>query len=266
MSKIEWTGETWNPITGCTKVSPGCTNCYAEIMARRLKAMGLSQYQQVINGKGKWSGHIEFVESTLDVPLKRKKPQIYFVNSMSDLFHPMVGIEWLNKIWFIMAQTPQHTYQILTKRATGLELQVSGLVRKYGVLPNVWLGVSVEDQQRANERIPWLLRTPAAVRFLSCEPLLGSIDLDMVWPGGMPYPMDGPYVPTIHWVIVGGESGPKARPMNPEWARSIRDQCQAANVPFFFKQWGGKNKKTAGNLLDGQVWQQMPDVRLAEVE
>lgn len=247
MSTIEWTNETWNPIAGCSRISPGCQHCYAERMAARLKAMGQPQYQDVVNGK-RWTGKIEYVRSALGKPLERKKPTMYFVNSMSDLFHKDVNVFALNEIWGVMAATPQHTYQILTKRAELLPERVGAMVRVYGILPNVWIGISVESQKYADERIPFLTSVPAAVRFLSCEPLLGSLDL---------FSIEEDF---IDWVIVGGESGPGARPMKAEWARDVRDQCVAADVLFFFKQWGGANKKKTGRVLDGRTWDKMPGV------
>lgn len=243
-TSIEWTERTWNPITGCTKVSAGCKNCYAETMACRLKAMGQSQYQNVINGK-RWSGEVEFVVSALDKPRKRQKPTTYFVNSMSDLFHIDVRLEWLAAIWGVMARTPQHTYQILTKRAERMQQLADVMMTMLSALDNVWLGVSIENQAMAEERILRLTDTTAAVRFLSVEPLLGPVDL-------------GEWINEIDWVIVGGESGPNARPIEADWVRGLRDQCQEAEVPFFFKQWGGKNKKAAGRLLDGQEWMERP--------
>lgn len=242
MSNIEWTEATWNPITGCTRVSPGCQHCYAERMAARLKAMGQEQYQTATYN-GKWTGRMGLAMSTIDKPLLRKKPQTYFVNSMSDLFHKDIEISWLELIWGVMAKTPQHTYQILTKRAELLPERVGAMVEKYGILPNVWIGVSVENQKYAMKRIPYLQETPAAVRFLSVEPLLGHVSLNL---------------DKIHWVIVGGESGPGARPMAKWWPSDVRDQCLAAGVPFFFKQWGGASKKKTGRFLDGRTWDEMP--------
>jgi len=242
MSTIEWTQETWNPITGCTKISPGCQHCYAEIMARRLKAMGQPQYQNVVNGK-RWTGAVELAPDSLYKPYKRKKPTMYFVNSMSDLFHKDVTTEWLDEIWAVMSIAEQHTFQVLTKRAEELPDRVGEMCDTFGVLKNVWLGVSIENGDYLN-RIDFLQNTPAAIRFLSLEPLLG--------------PLPGIDLSGIDWVIIGGESGPGARPMKAAWARDIRDQCQAANVPFFFKQWGGVNKKKAGRLLDGRTWDEMP--------
>lgn len=241
MSSIEWTQQTWNPITGCARISPGCQHCYAERMAARLKAMGQPQYQNAIYN-GKWTGRMKLVSSTLDKPLRRQKPTVYFVNSMSDLFHKDVDMAWLERIWRVMAYTPRHTYQILTKRAELLSERVRAMVEVFSILPNVWLGVSVESSDYLS-RIEYLSDTPAAVRFLSLEPLLGPLDLDLTG---------------IDWVIVGGESGFGARPMKAEWVRDIRDQCVAAGVPFFFKQWGGVWKKRAGRVLDGRTWDEMP--------
>lgn len=287
MTSIEWTDETWNPTTGCDRTSPGCDNCYALTMARRLKALGQTKYQR--DGAASTSGPgfgISEHWDALTEPLRWRKPRRVFVNSMSDLFHAGVSREFLASVWAVMAATPQHTYQVLTKRharmrsvlrdectchAHGTHFwsamswaassnnprHVPGLtpdmVRgRSGPLPNVWLGVSVEDQKRADLRIPALLDTPAAVRFLSCEPLLGPVDL-----GRYAYGLEG-----LHWVIAGGESGPRARPMHPDWARVLRDQCAAAQVPFFFKQWGAwTEERQPGResvLLDyqgaGRIW------------
>lgn len=275
MSSIEWTDVTWNPVTGCDRVSPGCEHCYAATMARRLKAMGSPRYQT--DGDPRTSGPgfgVAVHEDVLDLPLKWRKPRRVFVNSMSDLFHPRVHPNFIAEVWARMAATPQHTYQVLTKRPKYLRTMVNDpkLARETWwilndlidekvkedeplaqrmlealialqepggwPLPNVWLGVSVEDQQRANERIPVLVDTPAAVRFLSCEPLLGPVDLTR-WTWVNPaVPQWSHYARLIDWVIVGGESGPGARPMHPQWARDLRDQCVAAGIPFFFKQWG----------------------------
>ncbi len=248
MSKIEWTERTLNPTTGCTKLSPGCKNCYAEVMARRLKAMGKPQYQNVVNGRGRWTGQIEFVPSALDKPRKRQKPTTYFVDSMSDLFHADVKIEWIDAIWRMMAETHRHTYQILTKRARLMLLRMVGMTERHDILDNVWLGVSVENSKYTS-RIDYLRETDAKVKFLSLEPLLG--------------PLYNLNLSNIDWVIVGGESGPNARPIEADWVRSLRDQCQVAGVPFFFKQWGGKNKKAAGRLLDGREWMERPTVSAA---
>lgn len=327
-SKIEWTERTWNPVVGCSLESPGCAKCYAMKMAGRLEAMGVPAYQgTTMKTKAGfvWTGKIGVQESVMLEPLRRKKPTTYFVNSMSDLFHPDVPDEVIDRVFAVMALCPQHTFQVLTKRAGRMREYLAGEDREIQIsaalgnmldgdwiwndgkrfrhaieklitafmgapqcedddyedaddrgylpdpmpLPNVWLGVSVEDQKRADERIPDLLATPAAVRFLSCEPLLGPLSLEESWHGenalssecwgecgwceaGHP-PLyncqrgrqeggnwfDHPKGRSgLDWVICGGESGPGARPMHPDWARSLRDQCASAGVPFFFKQWG----------------------------
>ena len=238
-SKIEWTEMTWNPMTGCSKVSPGCKHCYAETMAKRLQAMQTPGYENGFD--------ISLLSERLEQPLKRKKQTVYFVNSMSDLFHEKASFAFLDDVFDVIARTPQHTYQILTKR--------SGRMAKYftkRVPPqNAWLGVSVEDKKYGLPRIDHLRTIPAKVRFLSVEPLLedlGFINLD-----------------EIHWVIVGGESGPKARPMEPEWVDNIKHQCESSDVSFFFKQWGGwgadgkkRPKKKNGRVLQGRTWDDMP--------
>ncbi|NLG96416.1 MAG: phage Gp37/Gp68 family protein [Chloroflexi bacterium] len=230
-SKIEWTKSTWNPLTGCTKVSPGCKHCYAERMARRLQAMGLEKYR---NGF-KLTLHPEVLED----PLHWEKPQLIFVNSMSDLFHKDVPLDFIRKIFDVMNRANWHIFQILTKRAERLR-ELDPLI---AWPQNVWMGVSVENIDYIY-RIHLLRQTHAALKFLSCEPLLGPLPN---------LPLDG-----IDWVIVGGESGPKARPMDPVWVREIRNQCLTAKVPFFFKQWGGTRKKKAGRMLDGRTWDDIP--------
>lgn len=240
MSKtsIEWCAkpgtlpETWNPVTGCNKVSQGCKNCYAEIMHRRLQKMFPEKYDHDF-----LSGAHEH-EQTLLLPLKWKKPRTVFVNSMSDLFHENVSFNFIAKVFDVICNTPQHTYIIVTKRASQMMDFVNSYYRFNQAsirqpLQNVWLLVSVEDQQAADERIPFLLQTPAAVRGLSCEPLLGPVDFLQITGKDFCRHNDA-----IQWVIAGGESGHKARPMHPDWTRDIRDQCTAANIPFFFKQWG----------------------------
>lgn len=238
-SAIEWTEATWNPITGCTKVSPGCDNCYAERLALRLQAMGNPRYR---NGF-----EVTLHPDQLDLPLRWRQPRMIFVNSMSDLFHDLVPDEFIVEVLATMERARWHTFQILTKRPG----RMASFMRRHRPkpLPNVWLGTSVEDQRWARIRIPKLLATPAAVRFLSCEPLLGALNLG-AWlsPG------------KIHWVIVGGESGPRHRPPLPRWVRSLRDQCREADVPFFFKQWGGRTAKAGGRTLDGRTWDQMPNI------
>jgi protein gp37 len=312
-SKIEWTEKTWNPVTGCNKVSAGCKNCYAEVMHKRLRVLMPEKYaHDFLEGAFPY-------EKDLLLPLKWKKPCRIFVNSMSDLFHKDVPFDFIDKVFAVMTVTPQHTYQILTKRpermveyfksrTTTLQWGAAAyetfgqLIAEVGEieypLRNVWLGTSVEDQATADERIPELQTVPATVRFLSCEPLLGPIDLRM---DTRAYLGEG----EIHWVIAGGESGHRARPMHPDWVRSLRDQCKTTGVPFFFKQWGewtpvkfgqrgssGKNigyfnfcgqwisgenvneevyvsplnmravgKKESGRLLDGIEWNEYPQVK-----
>lgn len=238
ISKIEWTESTWNPITGCTKISSGCKNCYAERMAKRLKSMGQPNY---INGF-----QISFHEHVLEYPLNWKKPQTIFVNSMSDLFHEQVPDSFVFRIFDIMKQAYWHQFQILTKRSTRL----IELAPRLNWPKNVWIGVSVENEE-VKFRIDDLRWVPAAIRFLSLEPLLGpfaSLDLS-----------------NIDWVIVGGESGPGARPMKKGWVIQIKKQCIKQNVPFFFKQWGGTNKKKSGRLLEGRIWEEMP-IKFSDLE
>lgn len=255
-TKISWTSATWNPTTGCDQVSPGCDHCYALTLAARLKRMGNPRYRNDGNAKTSGPGFaLTLHHDKLEEPLKWKKPRHIFVNSMSDLFHDDVPDDFLGAVWATMADTPQHIYQILTKRprrmARFMQEYVNELGYENAVLPNVWLGTSVEDQKRADLRIPHLMATPAAVRFLSCEPLLGPVNVrkrQWVWGGA-----EG----TIGWVIVGGESGPDYRTMKPQWARDIRDQCVAAGVPFFFKQSSGPRSEM-GKELDGRIWNEMP--------
>jgi protein gp37 len=230
-SKIEWTDATWNPVTGCTKISPGCKHCYAERMATRLQAMGQPNYA---NGF-----EVTLQPHMLELPLTWKRPKRVFVNSMSDLFHRDVPLSFIKNVFSVMNCAHWHQYQVLTKRAERLE----ELSRELPWAPHIWMGVSVENDDYL-WRIEHLRRTCAQIKFLSIEPLigpLGKIDLR-----------------GIDWVIVGGESGPGARPMDAEWVRQIRDQCLRAAVPFFFKQWGGVIKSTTGRLLDGRAWEQMP--------
>jgi len=317
-TKIEWVrnpdgtkGETWNPVTGCTKVSPGCKNCYAERMARRLAG----RY-----GYPEQPHHFDMMlhPDKLDLPLRWRKPRMVFSCSMSDLFHKDIPDQFVVAAFQMMALSPHHTFQVLTKRPQRMmhyvaddsfarEVEAASIIyalRHDGILlpsehfntdrqirwplPNVWLGVSVENQAAADERIPLLLQTPAAVRFVSCEPLLGAVDLTY-W---LDYDPEVGARPALDWVICGGESGPGARPMHPDWARGLRDQCQQAGVPFFFKQWGAwapypndgqfgpvpaqahwfgeqegppdmwrVGKKAAGRLLDGRTWDEMPETR-----
>ena len=230
-SKIEWTEVTWNPVTGCTKISHGCKLCYAERLAKRLQAMGVQKYEDGFN--------VRVHPGVLDQPSHWKKPRHIFVNSMSDLFHKTVPTEYIQSVFEVMNQCPQHKFQVLTKRPG----RVTQINRKINWTPNVWLGVSIESERWVN-RLQQLRETSADVKFLSLEPLLGplpSLDLS-----------------GIDWVIVGGESGPGARPMNEEWVREIRDNCIENDVPFFFKQWGGAFKKRTGRILDGRTWDEMP--------
>lgn len=243
---IEWTDATWNPTTGCRKVSPGCDHCYAATLAKRLKAMGNRRYQ--VDGPDGEGFGLTLHPDKVDEPLGWRRPRRVFVNSMSDLFHPGVPGSFIDRVFEVMSACPQHQFQILTKRPTRMAREISRLGDKMGsVLGNVWLGTSVENQEWAERRVPHLLKTPAAVRFLSCEPLLGSVDLQ-AWLG----PNE------LHWVIAGGESGPNHRPVALKWLRDLRDQCVEAGVPFFFKQWGGRTPKSHGRELDGRTWDEMP--------
>lgn len=231
-SKIEWTESTWNPVTGCTKISAGCKNCYAERMARRLKAAGSPNYA---NGF-----RVTLHEHAREIPLRWKKPRAIFVNSMSDLFHKDVPFDFISRIFDVMRRASHHRFQILTKRSERL-LQLNS---KLTWPENVWMGVTVENAECAF-RIDHLRQIGVAIKFISFEPLLGPIpDVNLE---------------RIDWAIVGGESGPRARPMAPDWAVGLRDQCVAADVPFFFKQWGGVNKKKAGRILDDRTWDEMPN-------
>lgn len=326
---IEWTEATWNPVTGCDRVSPGCDNCYAATLAKRLKAMGNPRYQN--DGARKTSGPgfgVTLHHDQLELPFRWKKSRVVFVNSMSDLFHPDVPNDFICDVFSVMALAYQHTFQVLTKRPRRMAgllndgkfnyevgCRISEYIDRHDLyraplgryawdvlklgdeiddtielpLPNVWLGTSVEDQKWADQRIPQLLETPATVRFLSCEPLLESVDISS-WLGGnversvavrehdrgtSAPPNGGHQGPradligigsvgsrssAIHWVIVGGESGPVHRPFNIEWARSLRDQCLEARVPYFFKQVGGRTPKAGGRNLDGRTWDEMPEV------
>jgi len=240
-SDIEWTEQTWNPTTGCTKVSPGCLNCYAEVMARRLHGMGTPGYE---NGF-----RLAMHESRLEQPLKRKQPTIFFVNSMSDLFHKDIPDEFLDRVFDVIRRSPQHTYQILTKRGKRLPRYFA----TRDCPRNVWLGVSVENRKNGLPRIDELRKVDARVRFLSVEPLLEDLGM---------FNLEG-----IGWVIVGGESGHRARPMRPEWVKSVKRQCDFAGVPFFFKQWGkygpdgvGRSKGANGRKLAGKTWDGYPAV------
>jgi protein gp37 len=241
-SSIEWTDATWNPVAGCSVITAGCTNCYAMRMAARLAAMGSEKYRGLTRKSGRryvWTGRVRCDDHALDVPRTWRKPRRIFVNSMSDLFHEDVPVAFIQKVWMVMQETPRHTYQILTKRPE----RMLDITRRLPVLPNAWLGTSVEDA-RVLDRIETLRLVPAAVRFISFEPLLGSVataDLS-----------------GIQWVIVGGESGPRARPMDQAWVEEIESMCRVRDIAFFFKQWGGTNKKRTGRLYKGKPVEQMP--------
>ncbi|HLG18091.1 MAG TPA: phage Gp37/Gp68 family protein [Blastocatellia bacterium] len=230
-TNIEWTDMTWNPVTGCTKISPGCKHCYAETMSKRLKQMGADRYRNGFK--------VTLHDDLVDLPTRWKRPRMVFVNSMSDLFQGEVPLEFIRRVFETMRECPQHQFQVLTKRADRL-LEVSP---QLNWAANIWMGVSVENQDYAY-RSEVLRRVPAAIRFLSVEPLLGPIDR---------LPLEG-----IHWVIVGGESGPGAREMRPEWVEAIYCQCQTRGVPFFFKQWGGVQKHRTGRELFGQTFDELP--------
>jgi protein gp37 len=241
-SAIEWTEATWNPVAGCSVTSPGCTNCYAMRLANRLEAIGQIKYRGTTRksgGRSKWTGQINLDKNALDLPKRWKSKKIIFVNSMSDLFHENIPLDFIKDVFRTIEQTPWHTYQILTKRAERLE----DLAPHLPWPRNVWMGVSVEDALY-QWRIDHLRRTPAAIKFLSLEPLLGSLNA---------LNLDG-----IDWVIAGGESGPGARPVETDWIRTIRDQCMLSGVAFHFKQWGGVIKKRTGRILDGRTWDELP--------
>jgi len=234
-SAIEWTEMTWNPVTGCSKVSQGCKFCYAEVMARRLKAMGVDKYRNEFD--------VTTHPDTLEDPYKWKKSRVVFVNSMSDLFHEKVPVDFIQKVFRVMKENPKHVFQILTKRTELLlEYDEAGLL---DWAENIWMGTSVENNA-VTHRIDTLRQTNASTKFLSCEPLIGPLpDLNLTG---------------IDWVIVGGESGHNPRPMKPEWVLNIKEQCKHAGVPFFFKQWGGRNKKKNGRELNKQTWDEMPQM------
>lgn len=243
-STIEWTDLTWNPVAGCSIESAGCTNCYAMRMAARLEAIGTPKYKGLTRKSGKravWTGKVRCDEASLAAPLKWKKPRKVFVNSMSDLFHPDVPDDFIKKVWQVMAKTERHHYQILTKRPDRMAKLLA--TPDFAILPNVWLGTSVENSDVLG-RINFLRLTPAAVRFISFEPLIGSVkQADLTG---------------IDWAIVGGESGPRSRPMDEDWVEEILDICLESGTAFFFKQWGGTNKKAAGRKLNGRTYDEMP--------
>lgn len=304
-TSIEWTDASWNPIVGCTEISPGCANCYAaRLAATRLRHVPEYDGLAVFGNSTRWTSEVRLHPERIEEPLNWRKPRKIFVCDMGDLFHEKVLRDWIVRVFAVMAACPQHTFQVLTKRAARMNLLIAGAQAKFAErvelsgdaiatekgwchahqgehwpLPNVWLGVSVENQHFADQRIPLLLQTPAAVRWISCEPLLGPVDLRA------PTEMVRPWLDKqLDWVVCGGESGPNARPMHPDWARQLRDQCASSATPFFFKQWGewapqgqidssrtfvGHNlgeghmmlrygKKLAGRLLDGRTWDEFP--------
>lgn len=239
-TSIEWTEQTWNPTVGCSKISPGCANCYAEIMARRLKAMGVKGYEKGFK--------LTLLPYRLEDPLNRLRPTVYFVNSMSDLFHEEIPNDYIRQVFDVIQRAPQHTFQVLTKRAE----RMAAFFKNYKPPRNAWLGVTVEDKKYGLPRLDQLRQIPSFVRFVSAEPLLENL-------GGM-------NLTGIHWVIVGGESGPKARQMRREWVLNVKRQCEQQEVAFFFKQWGGwgadgkkRSKKHNGRLLEGRTWDAVPE-------
>ncbi len=250
-STIEWTEATWNPVIGCRKVSAGCANCYAERMSKRLAAMATADieagrnpgkkagYLHVINKRGRWNGDVFLDEAAVDTPRAWRSPRVIFVNSMSDLFHEDVPLAFIQTVFTTMNDCPQHTFQVLTKRPE----RARELSAELAWSSNIWMGTSVENHH-VTQRVRELRGTGAKVKFLSVEPLLGPIPR---------LPIAG-----MHWVIVGGESGPGSRPMEPDWVRQIRDRCVDRGIPFFFKQWGGVAKGLAGRVLDGRTWDEMP--------
>jgi protein gp37 len=247
-TSIEWTDATWNPVAGCTIVSAGCTNCYAMRMAARLDAMGVEKYRNLTRKSGirsVWTGRVTLDTAALDLPIRWRRPKKIFVNSMSDLFQEAVPVEFIRKVWDVMQQTPQHVFQILTKRPDRMRdvLSKDG----FSILPNVWLGTSVEDSS-VLFRIDDLRLTPAAIRFISFEPLIGSVS--------------DANLSEIDWAIVGGESGPRARPMDEKWVNEIQAICEENSTAFFFKQWGGKNKKATGRSYQGRTWDELPELRM----
>ncbi len=237
-SSIEWTEMTWNPTTGCTKISAGCKFCYAEIMSKRLKAMGVDKYKDGFE--------VRIHQDALDIPSTWRSSKIVFVNSMSDLFHKDIPLEFIQQVFEVMNNNPQHVFQVLTKRAERL----FEIHPKLNWTANIWMGVSVEDEAVLH-RIDFLRKTKAKIKFLSCEPLIG--------------PLPNLNLKKIDWVIVGGESGQSPRPMEPQWVNDIQKQCENADVAFFFKQWGGRNKKANGRELNGKAYDQMPKAYAAQI-
>lgn len=240
-SSIEWTEMTWNPTTGCDKISSGCKFCYAEVMSKRLQAMGVEKYSDAFS--------VREHPQELNTPYTWKKPKMVFVNSMSDLFHKNVDIEFIKKVFYVMRDNPQHVFQVLTKRADILRYYDSESWLDWS--PNIWMGVSIENE-KVVERIDLLREIGAQKKFLSCEPLIG--------------PLKNLNLSGMDWIIVGGESGRNPRPMKEEWVIDIKNQCQEQGVKFFFKQWGGTNKKKAGRLLEGRTWDEMPETKRSLVQ
>lgn len=243
-SRIEWTDVTWNPVAGCTIASAGCTNCYAMRMAARLAAMGSEKYAGLTRksgGRAVWTGKIALDVKALSAPYKWRRARKVFVNSMSDLFHPGVPTEFIARVWRVMLETPQHTYQVLTKRPDRMRELLSD--PSFGFARNIWIGTSVEDSTVLG-RVQELRGISGYIRFISFEPLIG--------------PVTAVDLSEIDWAIVGGESGPRSRPMNPAWVEEIRDSCRAYGTAFFFKQWGGTNKKASGRKLNGRTFDEMP--------
>lgn len=248
-TSIEWTDATWNPVAGCSVMSAGCTNCYAMRMAARLDAMGVQKYKGLTRKSGRrhvWTGRVQTDASSLALPTTWKRPRKIFVNSMSDLFHDDVSVEFVRAVWSVMAATPRHTYQILTKRPNRMATILAG-TEHFDLLPNVWLGTSVEDDQ-ALHRIDSLRLVRAAVRFVSFEPLIGSVS--------------SADLRGIDWAIVGGESGPRAREIDRLWVDEVFDLCEETGTAFFFKQWGGTNKKATGRDYRGRTWDALPELRM----
>lgn len=247
-SSIEWTDVTWNPVAGCTVISAGCANCYAMRMAARLDAMGVAKYKSLTRKSGSraiWTGAIRLDESAVQAPMTWSKPRMVFVNSMSDLFHEKVPADFIERVWVVMERAQQHTFQILTKRPKRMAM----ITKSLPLLPNVWLGTSIESAEYL-WRLDMLRHTNAIVRFASFEPLLGSVrDADLS---------------SIGWAIVGGESGPRARPMEAAWVQEIRAACRRTGTAFFFKQWGGTNKKRTGRQLEGKTWDEFPVIHPSE--
>lgn len=242
-SSIEWTDSTWNPVRGCTKISPGCKHCYAEVFAERFRGVPGHPYERGFD--------LRLVPERLLDPLRWSEPRMIFVNSMSDLFHERVPDDYILRVANVMRSADWHVFQVLTKRSARLSSLLKGQLEGFASLRHIWWGVSVEDRKHGLPRVEHLRNTAAAVRFLSVEPLLEDIgSFDLTW---------------VSWVIAGGESGYRARPMKPEWVRSVRDQCESAGVPFFFKQWGGVRKKEAGRLLDGRTHDGFPEIERAAV-